>query len=204
MDRKDVLEAAHTVWASYWGSEIEEKGGSFPPGAILNDLAPRLDERKLLPVFHACLHQMDEAVEKAVGRDRSTEHQCTHEVEMDDHIPAEDHERYLVLVVMGCLGHGISPGDDWELPEHLEHPCDIDDSPWHELTWDTENLGQPGEVYAKTGNKCPVCGSVVHADDPDVGATVATANCWCDVCKSRWVDQYKLVGYTDLEVGAMK
>jgi len=203
MNRKDILEAAHTVWASFWASEVEERGGNFPPGAILNDLAPRLDERKLLPVFLPQLHQMDEAVEKAVGRDRSTRHKCTHEVEMDEHIPPEDQERYLMLVVMGCLGHGISPGDDWaDLPDYLEHPCGLDDSPWYGLT--DGNLGQPDEVYVKnSGLKCPVCGSAAFGHSPDVSDddTVTRVECYCTVCKSQWVDEYKLTGYTNLEIG---
>lgn len=204
MDKKDILEAAHTVWSSFWAAAVGEKGGSLPPGANESALAPRLDERKLLPVFNACLHKMDEAVKAVVG-DRSrrsmTESKDTHEVEMDDHIPAEDHERYLWRVVMACLGSGISPTDDGEeMPDYLECPCTLDDSPWHELAFDSENLGQPNEAYVKKGGlKCPVCGSVPQADSPDVGGTVVTVNCWCEQCKSRWTDEYVLTGYSGLD-----
>jgi len=51
------------------------------------------------------------------------------------------------------------------------------------------------------GAVCPNCynkdvdGGCLRIDDG-----VASAEVWCNVCNAVWIDDYKLVGYSDLEL----
>jgi len=51
------------------------------------------------------------------------------------------------------------------------------------------------------GNICPNCdGSNVIAERLEVDGNVAWGNVSCADCNAVWVDQFKLVGFSDLDV----
>lgn len=58
------------------------------------------------------------------------------------------------------------------------------------------------EYMKQGGLKCPNCGDDnIASDRIDADGTVGMAQVQCHNCLSIWVDQWKLIGYSDLEVG---
>lgn len=62
----------------------------------------------------------------------------------------------------------------------------------------------PEEYAEKGGVLCPVCGpetedNAVEGRQVDISFGRATQQCTCSVCHAEWTDEYKLVGYSNLE-----
>ena len=59
------------------------------------------------------------------------------------------------------------------------------------------------EYIDKSGLVCPNChepAGVEAQERPEVDDSVAWQNVSCSLCKADWVDNYNLVGYSDLEI----
>lgn len=61
------------------------------------------------------------------------------------------------------------------------------------------------EEYIKAkGNKCPACGSgsIDGWGHPDYDGDSMTQDVACNTCGATWKDNYRLVGFSDLEIPA--
>ena len=58
------------------------------------------------------------------------------------------------------------------------------------------------DYVMKGGNCCPNCKDPesIETGNVEFDAGIAWQSCTCDRCGAEWVDQYKLIGYSDLTV----
>lgn len=62
-------------------------------------------------------------------------------------------------------------------------------------------LKSPSE-YAKSPGRCPVCNSTqIEGHSVEIDSNMATQSVTCLECGAAWDDQYKLMGYANLEDG---
>ena len=59
------------------------------------------------------------------------------------------------------------------------------------------------EYAARGGSDCPVCGAKtsVRLEGPlEADGSVAWANCSCEACEAIWTEEYRLIGYDNVEL----
>jgi len=62
-------------------------------------------------------------------------------------------------------------------------------------------MAMTSEKYAEIrGMCCPSCGSSdIQGESIEVSAGFAAQDCMCNECLAEWRDEYRLVGYADLQ-----
>lgn len=140
---KVILEAAHYPFTAHYADEYEERMGKTygGPGSELCGLTGKCQGEHrdvLLAITCRAIGQIEAAWGQSMGL-------VFHHMGLEDE---KDQVHALHDLLMGCLGHGVSLDDDYsEAMEKAEkiltfrcerpaHPCNLDDSPWHELAYE--------------------------------------------------------------------
>ena len=103
LDSEAVLEAAHSCYAMELASECEERGGRFAPRTELHEWAPELPAEVQAPIVYYYLGKISQAWGYDLGL-------VFYHAGI---IGADEQERALRHLLLGCQGHGVSLADDY-------------------------------------------------------------------------------------------
>ena len=136
-----VLRAAHACYASVYADELEERGGSFPPGSEISRQVGRLPDEVQLPIAWRYLGRVEQGWGQDVGL-------VFHHMGLRD---VEAQTTGLFLLLMSCMGHGVGLRDEWDaefnracevlrINDSNEAPIHFEPQEWRELAEDRLGL----------------------------------------------------------------